>query len=130
MQEGSRLSSFFGTIGTTPAKCLGYFHLSIKRVLDEIAQPSIFNSPPSMINKLPLSAGHGCQAPGARNLDLLALADSLRVFHQRAKKKRGQAHASSFSQSHALRFLLSWKLELLRTRLGLFEQLIRTSNIL
>jgi hypothetical protein len=87
MQEGSRLSSLFGTIGTTPAKCLGYFHLSIKRALDEIAQPSIFNSPPSMINKLPLSAGHRCQAPGARNLDLLALADSLRVFHQRAKKK-------------------------------------------
>jgi len=46
MHEGSRLSSFFGTIGTTPAKCLGYFHLSIKRVLDEIAQPSIFNSSP------------------------------------------------------------------------------------
>ncbi len=37
MHEGSRLPRFFGTIGTTPAKCLGYFHPSMESVLDEIA---------------------------------------------------------------------------------------------
>ena len=66
MHKGSRLSRSFGTIGTTPAKCLVYFHPSDQSLVIETAQPSSFNK----------SAG-GCQAPAARPASLLASSHEL-----------------------------------------------------
>jgi hypothetical protein len=66
MHKGSRLSRSFGTIGTTPAKCLLYFHPSDQSLVFETAQPSSFNK-----------SAAWCQAPAARLAVLLASGSEL-----------------------------------------------------